>query len=109
MVEPYKPIYTVKEAAGVLRVNPTKVYELISTKKLPSLLLGQRKIRGSDLERFIMTYPVAEMQQSHTDRIISSFLYHLIHCKSQHLVLIQSLRLKKLVEIICHIQVLPLQ
>ena len=55
MVEPYKPIYTVKEAAGVLRVNPTKVYELINTKKLPSLLLGQRKIRGSDLERFIMT------------------------------------------------------
>lgn len=33
MVEPYKPIYTVKEAAGVLRVNPSKVYELISTKK----------------------------------------------------------------------------
>lgn len=63
MVEPYKPIYTVKEAAGVLRVNPTKVYELISTKKLPSLLLGQRKIRGSDLERFIMTYPVAEIEE----------------------------------------------
>lgn len=63
MVEPYKPIYTVKEAAGVLRINPTKVYELINTKKLPSLLLCQRKIRGSDLERFIMTYPVAEIEE----------------------------------------------
>ena len=68
MVEPYKPIYTVKEAAGVLKVNPTKVYELISTKKLPSLVLGQRKIRGSDLERFIMTYPVAEIEEGGTSQ-----------------------------------------
>ena len=68
MVEPYKPIYTVKEAAGVLRVNPTKVYELISTKKLPSLLPGQRKIRGSDLERFIMTYPVAGIEEGGTSQ-----------------------------------------
>ena len=59
MVEPYQPIYTVKEAAKVLRVNPSKVYELINTGQLPYLLLGQKKIRGSDLERFIMTYPVA--------------------------------------------------
>ena len=54
MVEPYKPIYT--------------VYELISTKKLPSLLLGQRKIRGSDLERFIMTYPVAGIEEGGTSQ-----------------------------------------
>lgn len=60
MVEPYKPIYTVKEVAKVLKVNPSKVYELINTKKLPCLQLGQKKIRGSDLEQFIMKYPEAE-------------------------------------------------
>lgn len=63
MVEPYKPIYTVKEAAKVLKVNPSKVYELINTRRLPCLLLGQKKIRGSDLEQFIMKYPEAEMER----------------------------------------------
>lgn len=63
MVEPYKPIYTVKEAAKVLKVNPSKVYELINTKKLPYLLLGQKKIRGSDLEQFIMMHPAAEPEK----------------------------------------------
>lgn len=63
MVEPYKPIYTVKEAASVLKVNPSKVYELINTKKLPSMRLGKRKIKGSDLEQFIMSYPVAEDEE----------------------------------------------
>lgn len=60
MVEPYKPLYTVKETASILKVNPSKVYELINSKRLPYLLLGQKKIRGSDLERFIMDYPTAE-------------------------------------------------
>ena len=59
MVEPYIPLYTVKEAAKVLKVNPSKVYELINSRKLPYLLLGQKKIRGSDLERFILNYPEA--------------------------------------------------
>lgn len=63
MVEPYKPIYTVKEVAGVLKVNPSKVYELIRAGKLICLRLGQIKIRGSDLEQFIMTYPVAEIEE----------------------------------------------
>lgn len=60
MVEPYKPLYTVKEAASVLKVNPSAVYELIRSRKLPCLLLGQKKVRGSDLERFIESYPVAK-------------------------------------------------
>lgn len=66
MVEPYKPLYTVKEVASVLKVNPSKVYELINTGKLPHLILGQKKIRGSDLERFITTYPVAEPENAST-------------------------------------------
>mgnify|MGYP002527790874 CR=1 FL=1 len=55
MVEPYKPLYTVKEAAGVLKVNSSMVYKLIRSRKLPCLLLGQKKIRGSD---FIEKYPI---------------------------------------------------
>lgn len=69
MVEPYRPLYTVKETAQVLRVNASKVYELINTGQLPYLLLGQKKIRGSDLERFIEKYPVAEMEQGERDKI----------------------------------------
>ena len=53
MVAPYQPLYTVKEVSQVLRVNTSKVYELINTGQLPYLLLGQKKIRGSDLEQFI--------------------------------------------------------
>lgn len=57
MVKPYEPLYTVNEAAKVLKMNLGGVYELINTGKLPALTLGRKKIRGTDLERFIMTYP----------------------------------------------------
>ena len=63
MVAPYQPLYTVKEASQVLRVNTSKVYELINTGQLPYLLLGQKKIRGSDLEQFIEKYPVAQPEE----------------------------------------------
>ena len=63
MVAPYQPLYTVKEAFQVLRVNTSKVYELINTGQLPYLLLGQKKIRGSDLEQFIEKYPVAQPEE----------------------------------------------
>lgn len=53
MVEPYKPLYMVKDVAKVLLVNPAKVYELIQAGELPALKLGSIKIRGSDLEKFI--------------------------------------------------------
>lgn len=52
-VEPYKPLYTVKQAAKVLLMSPCSVYELMNNGKLPFLLLGSRKIRGTDLEKFI--------------------------------------------------------
>lgn len=60
MVETYKPLYTIKEAAMVLKVNVSKVYDLTNSKRLPYIKLGQRKIRGVDLERFIMTFPDAD-------------------------------------------------
>ena len=66
MVEPYKPLYTAKQAAQILLINVSTVYELMNTEQLPYLILGKgngtRKIRGSDLERFIETQKPAEPQ-----------------------------------------------
>lgn len=58
MVKIYEPLYTVKEVSKVLKVNTDAVYELIKEEKLPCLSLGSKKVRGSDLERFIEQYPV---------------------------------------------------
>lgn len=63
MVEPYKPLYTVKEASKILKVNTDAVYDLIRKKQLPALRLGAMKIRGSDLERFIEKYPAGETEE----------------------------------------------
>lgn len=57
MVEPYKPIYTVAEAAKVLRTSKNKVYDLMRYGKLPYLQMSSKKIKGKDLERFIDTHP----------------------------------------------------
>ena len=62
MVRQYEPLYTVKEAAKVLKTNPSFVYGLINNKQLPSLRLGAIKIRGSDLERFIESQ-IPELQK----------------------------------------------
>lgn len=57
MVRPYEPLYTVKEASKVLKTSPQDVYALIKKGQLKCLILGSKKIRGSDLEHFIETYP----------------------------------------------------
>ncbi len=57
----YKPLYTVKETAEILMVGINTVYDLIHTKELPALKLGQYKIRGTDLEKFINDYPNTEL------------------------------------------------
>lgn len=57
MVRPYEPLYTVKEASKVLKTSPHDVYALIKEGRLKCLILGSKKIRGSDLEHFIETYP----------------------------------------------------
>lgn len=64
MVEPYKPLYTVKEVSKLLKVNTDSVYDLIKKRQLPALRLGAMKIRGSDLERFIEKYPAGEIDES---------------------------------------------
>jgi len=53
MVEPYKPLYTVREAAEVLLVNEDTVRGFIRNGDLKALKLGAMKIRGTDLEAFI--------------------------------------------------------
>lgn len=66
MVEPYKPLYTAKQAAQILLVNVATVYELMNKGQLPYLILGKgngsRKVRGSDLEKFIEGQRPAEPQ-----------------------------------------------
>ena len=57
MVEPYKPLYTVKQASKILLMNEDSVRGYIKSGQLPALRLGAMKIRGSDLERFIEKYP----------------------------------------------------
>lgn len=64
MVEPYKPLYTVKETSKLLKVNTDSVYDLIRKRQLPALRLGAMKIRGSDLEQFIEKYPAGELDES---------------------------------------------
>lgn len=61
MVEPYKHLYTIKEAAEVLKVNKNQIYEFINSGRLDALKLGSKKIRGADLEKFINQYPVEKI------------------------------------------------
>lgn len=64
MVEAFKPLYTVKEAAKVLKTNPNMVYDLVNSGQLPALRLGAIKVRGKDLENFINSYPAQNQQVS---------------------------------------------
>nr|DAL93860.1 MAG TPA: helix-turn-helix domain protein [Caudoviricetes sp.] len=63
MVKTYEPLYTVKEVAKVLKTNPAGVYELINRGQLPCLTLGAKKVRGTDLERFIEQYPASNPRE----------------------------------------------
>lgn len=63
MVEPYKPLYTVKEVAKILKTNPDFVYGMVNQKELPALKLGSIKVRGSDLEKFIEKYPTMNPEE----------------------------------------------
>ena len=67
MVTEYKPLYTVKEVARVLQVSINTVYSMMNAGKLPYLLIGSKKVRGSDLERFIETYPIETTQDQESD------------------------------------------
>ena len=49
-------LYTVKEAAKIMKVNVHKVYDLIHAGLLPALKLGSIKIRKESLEEFLRKY-----------------------------------------------------
>lgn len=67
MVQAYKPLYSVEEAAEVLAAPKNLVYDLMNTGQIPFLILrgeklkGSKRIRGSDLERFIESYKAEEV------------------------------------------------
>lgn len=64
MVEAYKPLYTAKQASQILLVSVATVYEMMNKGQLPYLILGKgngsRKIRGTDLEKFIESQKPAD-------------------------------------------------
>lgn len=63
MVKEYKPLYSVKEVSTILMTNVNFVYEIINKGELPYLLINNaKKVRGSDLEKYIESYPVAKVQ-----------------------------------------------
>lgn len=54
----YEPLYTVKEVAKLLKTNVGAVYKEMNDGRLPYILLGSKKVRGADLEKYISNYPV---------------------------------------------------
>ena len=46
-------LYTVKETAKLLKVNPNYVYDLIKKEMLPALKLGSFKVRRTSLLNFV--------------------------------------------------------
>ncbi len=63
MIQPYKPLYTVKEASELLLMNTDSLYALIKKGDLTALKLGALKVRGTDLEKFIEKYPAYSPSQ----------------------------------------------
>ncbi len=62
MVKEYNALYSVKEVAALMEVSINSVYALLRSGRLPYIQLGAMKIRGSDLEKFIESYPVEVVQ-----------------------------------------------
>lgn len=60
-IKEYEPIYTVSEAAKLLRTNKNFVYDEIRRGNLPGLKIGSMKVRGADLEKYIQSYPIADL------------------------------------------------
>ena len=63
----FQPIYTITEASKLLRTNRNFVYDEIRKGRLPALKLGSMKIRGSDLEKYIQSYPTADHVEEEED------------------------------------------
>ncbi len=62
-VAEYEPLYTVREVAKILKINMGSVYTEMNEGRLPYILLGSKKVRGTDLERYINSYPTEEVNE----------------------------------------------
>lgn len=60
----YQPLYTVSEVAKILKMNVNAVYSEMNKGNLPYILLGSKKVRGKDLEKFIDSYPNEKVEGS---------------------------------------------
>lgn len=60
MVTEYQPLYTIKEVANILKVNTNFVYNEISAGRLVAIILGSKKVRGKDLEKYINSRPAMD-------------------------------------------------
>ena len=58
-------LYTVKETAKLLKVNPNYVYDLIKKEMLPALKLGSFKIRRTSLLNFVKAHDAHLCQRPH--------------------------------------------
>lgn len=56
----YEPLYTVKEAAKILKTTTGQVYRMMNDGDIPYLILGTKKIKGIDLKKFIETFPTED-------------------------------------------------
>lgn len=64
MIKAFEPIYTVTEAAAVLKVSRPIIYELMNSGQLPFFNFKGRKIKGTDLEEFIEKYPTESLGET---------------------------------------------
>lgn len=68
MVEAYKPIYRVAEVAEVLCTSKNAVYDLLKKGELPFLLISNgKRVRGSDLEKYIENHPLEKVEGETND------------------------------------------
>lgn len=69
MVEPYKPLYTAKQAAQILLINVSTVYELMNTGQLPYLILGTATLLSD-----VRNYLDITFEDEETDRKLSGII-----------------------------------
>jgi len=50
-------LLTAKDVALILRISPTKAYQLLKLKKIPTISFGRNvRVREEDLNQFILTH-----------------------------------------------------
>ena len=64
-------LLTVKEVSKILKTNPTYVYKLIDSGKLPTIKLGSYKVRTVALEHFLRQYEGYDLTDPQTVKEIS--------------------------------------